>query len=117
MREKVFAEHFPDVSNSELFRVMNKYKGLFFMRRWRLLLLEGKGKEVLKNTHTLAIEVLKMHKVVEANRKADQEPTITKLNEVFDDEGNPVAEPIKTIDVDAVDGEEAVQVTPEEVTG
>lgn len=48
MREKVFAEHFPDVSNLELFDVMNKYKGLFFMRRRRLLLLEGKGKEVLK---------------------------------------------------------------------
>lgn len=117
MREKVFAEHFPDVSNSKLFDVMNKYKGIFFMRRRRLLLLEGKGKEVLKDTHTHSLEALKMHRVAEANRQVEKELVISKPDEVLDDEGNPVGEPVNTIDVDSLNVEDVTQETPSKATG
>lgn len=117
MREKIFSQHFPDVSNLELFEVMNKYKGLFFMRRRRLLLLKGKGQEVIKDRHTHAQEALKMHQVAETNRKAERESETGKPDEVYDSEEEPVIEKMDPIDVDALDGENVTQDAPSEGTG
>lgn len=52
----MFAKYFLDVSNFELFEIMDKNKGIFFMRRRRLGLLEGKAFEV-ERTH---IYILKL---------------------------------------------------------
>lgn len=96
---------------------MNKYKGLFFMRRRRLLLLEGKGKEVLKDTHTRALDTLKIHRLAEANWQVEKELVISKSDEAFDDEGNLVDEPVDTSDVDSLDREDVTQEIPSEPTG
>lgn len=105
IREEIFAQYFPDVSNSELYKIMDKYKGLFFMRRRRLLLLEGKVSEVVKDTHSHAKDALRLQQVSEANKKDEQELETRKPDEVYDSEGKLVTEQMNTIDVDALDGE------------
>lgn len=56
------------------------------------------------------------HKARMANLQVEKEPVISKLDEVFDEEGNLVEEPIDTIDVDALDVEDVTQDIPSEGT-
>lgn len=56
------------------------------------------------------------HKAWMANLQAEKEPVISKPDEVFDEEGNLVEEPIDTIDVDALDVEDVSQDIPSEGT-
>lgn len=60
IREEFFSQYFPDASNSELFEILNRYKGIFFMRKRRLQLLGGKTSEVEKDTHLQVKEAVKM---------------------------------------------------------
>lgn len=116
IREKVFAQYFPDLSNSELFDVLDQNKGLFFTRRRRLWLLEGRVDDVEKDTHQYMNHAIQAHKARMVNRQAEKELVISKPDEVFDEEGNPVEEPINTIDVDALDVEDVTQDIPFEGT-
>lgn len=117
IREEIFAQYFPDVPKIELYEVVERYKGLFFMRRRRLLLLEGKVPKVVKDTHSLAQSSLRLHEVVEANKKVEQELEITQPNEVYDSEGEPVTTQLDPIDVDALNGENVTLDTPTKIEG
>ncbi|XP_059076806.1 uncharacterized protein LOC131876050 [Cryptomeria japonica] len=50
---------------------------------------------------------MKMHKVTQANKETEQEMETGKLDEAFDGEEEPATEHVDTIDVDALDGEDA----------
>lgn len=80
------------------------------MRRRRLLLLEGKVLEVVKDTHSLAQLALRLHEVVKANRKAEKEPEITQPDEAYNSEGETVTNQMELIDVDALNDD---NVTPD----
>lgn len=117
IREKVFAQYFLDLSNFELFEVINQNKGLFFTRRRRLWLLEGRIDDVEKDTHLHMMTIVHTHEAHQANKKVEQESEISKPDEVYDSEGEPVTEQMEPIDVEALDGEKVTQGTPSEGTG
>lgn len=112
IREKNFAQNFPNVSNSELFEIIDKHKGIFFMRRRRLLLLEGKSSEVEEDTHLKVKTIVNMQNVYEASWMAEQEPdpSTTIPDEVFDN----IAEQNEPIDVDALDIKETTPYVEED---
>lgn len=56
------------------------------------------------------------HKACMANLQVEKEPVLSKPDEVFDEEGNPIEEPIDTIDVDALDIEDVTQDIPSKGT-
>lgn len=56
--DKIFVEYFFDLSQDELSNLFVKYKGQFHLRTMRLKLLIGKAKEVEKNMHLIAKNIV-----------------------------------------------------------